>query len=1162
EHGRLSQVQTVDDVSKFLQVHNFAEYIEAFQDQEVDGDALRCLDAAVMRELIPKAGPRAKFKDILRQQRRVQATSEPGVARLIFREIPRKNLKLGKLLGRGQFGEVRLGEVRKRGVSTTVAVKTLHASASDKDKKDLMGELEILVTVGRHDNVISLVGACTIDSPLCVVVEYAPNGSLKDWLKANSPERIRQESAAGYYNIEDPQLPSPPMEQLIQFGIDVAAGMSHLAAMQLRCDDKLLGESSGGQADFPSAEKQSGQNCAAVQDPPPTPAPRLAGHEVRTPCLPNYQGGKIEVPTKLHIPLWRHLLGGYQDNALCDLMRPGEGISTFAAHRVHDDMIAKWIDAAAGRVYYRWGKTVAKWPAPFILLPLVASGLLGYFGLIGLVLDEEFSFVPDNGKTLPAMQELEHVGFFPSGDAMSEIIVQAKDGGDTLFGDGVVEEVLRLHRELTTANTASGDTFAALCFRDPATTECVLSGILQLMITAGSGPALRAMNLTYPYHNPNRVNNNLGTYFGRDLGGVEVSQDGSTILSSKALHLVYDVQANLSQWTVTFRQVCSEFESEKITVDYIILGWHHEETGTLPARVSPYVAAAMGLLILFSVVSCMMLDWVLTKPWLAVTGVLSAALSIVSSIGVLPLAGVSFHSLNAAIPFLLLGIGVDDMFVMIAAWRKCDVRLPVEERMGRAMSDAGVSITITSLTDCLAFTSGITSVFPAVRIFCTYAAVGVAFDFLYQITFFAAFMSLTGRRERANRHCLTCRPVLPQSQARHKSATYRLCCAAGVSRQEGAFDNPSSKEFNQDPEYWKTEVQQAVLDKLKAFDHSQYFYDTSDTAEVWLRDYLRFLNRTENYTGISASRFFVIPKDVPTTTSVRGAAMMAEARRIAEGEPFIMRAFSIDFFLSDQLALIPPSALQTAGIAVAIMFAVCFLFIPHCVAAFLTTFALVSIIAGLVGYMTLWGINLDLISVIAIVMCTGFSVDFFAHITHAYVTSKAATPEEKLTDAVRAVGMPMLQSSLSTILGMLVLAFFPAYIFQALFKTVFLVMVLGVAHGLVILPILLTTLTGLCGQGNVKEQTTVKKNIKTLAMPNGGIPRPFYQRPHSTSSSMLRRAPKLYVMKPDSSLPNLRPRVWQDNPYFTPAMREWIKWAGRQKSGVDNPNMEPDNPGA
>ncbi|XP_078582755.1 uncharacterized protein LOC144865706 [Branchiostoma floridae x Branchiostoma japonicum] len=248
DSGRLSQVQTVDDVSKFLQYHNFAEYIGAFQDHEVDGVALRCLDSTALRDLMPKAGPRAKFSDILKQQGREQkiskATSERQVTRLMFREIPRENLKLGKLLGRGQFGEVRLGEVRNRGVTTTVAVKTLHASALDSDRKDLLGELDILVTVGRHDNVISLVGACTIDNPLCVVVEYAPNGSLKDWLKANSPEQIKPDS--GYCNIETPAA-SLPMEQLIQFGIDVASGMSHLAAMQcvhrdLAARNILLGE--------------------------------------------------------------------------------------------------------------------------------------------------------------------------------------------------------------------------------------------------------------------------------------------------------------------------------------------------------------------------------------------------------------------------------------------------------------------------------------------------------------------------------------------------------------------------------------------------------------------------------------------------------------------------------------------------------------------------------------------------------------------------------------------------------------------------------------------------------------------------------------------------------------------------------------------------------
>lgn len=70
------------------------------------------------------------------------------------------------------------------------------------------------------------------------------------------------------------------------------------------------------------------------------------------------------------------------------------------------------------------------------------------------------------------------------------------------------------------------------------------------------------------------------------------------------------------------------------------------------------------------------------------------------------------------------------------------------------------------------------------------------------------------------------------------------------------------------------------------------------------------------------------------------------------------------------------------------------------------------------GYVTLQ----DAISMITIIMSIGFSVDYSAHVTYGYVTSAQPLPRERISEALAALGWPLTQGAVSTILAVIVLA--------------------------------------------------------------------------------------------------------------------------------------------
>ncbi|XP_057304892.1 ephrin type-B receptor 1-B-like [Hydractinia symbiolongicarpus] len=102
-------------------------------------------------------------------------------------ELDRKDVKIGKLLGGGEFAEVYKGTLLRNGKSLSVAIKTLKAGASKRDRDDFLGEAAILGQFSDA-NVVNLEGVILKDHPNIIVLELMSNGALDKYLQINDME--------------------------------------------------------------------------------------------------------------------------------------------------------------------------------------------------------------------------------------------------------------------------------------------------------------------------------------------------------------------------------------------------------------------------------------------------------------------------------------------------------------------------------------------------------------------------------------------------------------------------------------------------------------------------------------------------------------------------------------------------------------------------------------------------------------------------------------------------------------------------------------------------------------------------------------------------------------------------------------------------------------
>lgn len=824
------------------------------------------------------------------------------------------------------------------------------------------------------------------------------------------------------------------------------------------------------------------------------------------------------------------------------------------------------------------GRLIARRPFFFIVVPVIVSCLLSP-GLYFLKRESDINYL--FGSQTGRVNRDKHIikSLFHDdqsnydwtrtveNDPFAVIIIVSEDQR-SLLEKHHFEKILKIDsliRNITVRWDDRDWNYSQLCSRKEG--ECLEQSIIK--------DAERVLNNKNKFKYPTEFNyTNYNTkYTALNFGGVELNNEDE-ILSSKAVKLIYLLKKSDAAyiWQHQFLHETKNLNFEGIRTSHIAAISISEELERNAETVQPLCSVAVILMVIFGMCVCLNRDWVKANPWLGLVGCISAGLGVLSAFGIVLLCGVPFNDIVASVPYLMLGIGMDDTFVLLAAWKRTDPKDTVEERMSASYSEAAVSITITSVTNFVSFLVGVSMPFPIIRIFCIYTAIAVLFSYTYQITFFGGFMALNGRREKRNLHPFTFKPVLPKSLTGEKSFLYRLMCTGG---NESAFSEnleitedfelriflrdylgnfltkpfvkgfvilafivyfalalvgcwnikdgleeslvfpydsyiiPFLKERNTyfgeygdrlqivftDPmDYSNVEVQNNIDSLFQRLENTSYFGDSSLT-ESWLRSYLHFTRNAafsrmmssfdlenkqefidglknvflkffaakrfkndlvfnENATEILASRFILQTTNVRSSQSAK--AMLLNLYKIVDETNLPIAIYAHSLPMIEQQILAKSVSIQTICIAAAIMMVIFFIFIPNLICAACVAFSIVSIQIGVLGYMSFWSVRLDTISMMNLIMCVGFSVDYSSHISYVFQVSKLQDANEKIKWSLYSVGTPIIYGCLSTILGVFILSFTPSYIFVVFFKVVFLVIILALLHGLFLLPVLLS----------------------------------------------------------------------------------------------------------
>ncbi|XP_069318261.1 NPC1-like intracellular cholesterol transporter 1 isoform X1 [Eulemur rufifrons] len=222
---------------------------------------------------------------------------------------------------------------------------------------------------------------------------------------------------------------------------------------------------------------------------------------------------------------------------------------------------------------------------------------------------------------------------------------------------------------------------------------------------------------------------------------------------------------------------------------------------------------------------------------------------------------------------------------------------------------------------------------------------------------------------------------------------------------------------------------------------------------------------------VVASRFMAYHKPLQSsqdfTEALRAARELAanitaDLRKVPGTDPaFEVFPYTISNVFYEQYLTVLPEGLFMLSICLVPTFVVCCVLLGMDLrSGILNLFSIVMILVDTVGLMALWGISYNAVSLINLVTAVGMSVEFVSHITRSFAISTKPTHVERAKEATISMGSAVFAGvAMTNLPGILVLGLAKAQLIQIFFfRLNLMITLLGLLHGLVFLPVILSYL--------------------------------------------------------------------------------------------------------